>query len=197
MSQTLDTPTTHRWTCEEYYAMGDAGLFKDRRVQLIDGEIIDMPPQKDFHAAAVSLAFDAARRIMSGKYWVRCQLPLHLGDASEPEPDVSVVGGSAHDFVGTGHPTHALWVIEVADSSLKLDRREKAHLYASAGIEDYWIVNLVDRQVEVFRQPEADASARFGFLYSDLTIFKSGQLIKPLAGTGEIGVADLIPWRAT
>ncbi|HUB25269.1 MAG TPA: Uma2 family endonuclease, partial [Tepidisphaeraceae bacterium] len=167
MSQTLHIPTTHRWTCGEYHAMGDAGLFQDRRVQLIDGEIIDMPPQKNFHAAVVSLAFKAANRVVSGDFWIRCQLPLHLGDGSEPEPDVSVVNGSELDYLGDEHPAHALWVIEVAESTLVMDRKVKASLYASAGIEDYWIINLLDRQVEIHRQPVADGSARFGFSYSD------------------------------
>jgi Uma2 family endonuclease len=186
-------PTVRRWSLEEYYRMGDLGFFTDGRVELIDGEIIDMAPQRDTHAAAVSLIFKAVSKIMPESLWVRCQLPLHLGEASEPEPDLSVVAGSERDFVGTGHPRTALLIAEISDTSLQFDRGNKASLYASAGIKDFWIVNLTDRCVEVYRTPVHDGSAKFGFRYADRSVYSAQDRVKPLVAAGEIAVADILP----
>jgi Uma2 family endonuclease len=190
---TIANPIKYRWTSDEYHRMADVGIFRDQRVELIGGEVMDMAPQRDIHAAAVSLAFRAIWGVMGDGFWVRCQLPFRIGQSSEPEPDVSVVPGSERDYIGTGHPTKALLVIEVSDSSLDFDRSDKASLYASAGIAEYWIVNLIDRQVEVNRSPNADTAARFGFSYAERRVFAAGDQIKPLSANGDIAVSDLLP----
>jgi len=99
------------------------------------------------------------------------QLPLDLGQTMEPEPDVSVVTGVAEDY-RSAHPTNAVLLVEVSDTTLSYDRRRKGSLYAQAGIADYWIVNLVRQRVEVYRAPVPATHAVYGHRYSarvDLT----------------------------
>jgi len=186
-------PTRRRWTIDEYYRLGEMGFFNDQRVELIDGEVIDMAPQKDIHAVAVGLVFKAVWKAFGDVPWVRCQLPLRLADSTEPEPDVSVVTGPERQYVGKGHPSTAFLVVEVSDTSLDFDRTIKASLYASAGIADYWIVNLIDRQLEVFRRPIADSAARFGWTYADRMILTPADQIKPLAAQSSASIADMLP----
>ena len=187
-------PLPHRWTYAEWDRMVSAGFLEGQRVEFIDGEILDMAPQRDIHAAAVSLAFKAIWRVIGDKVWVRWQLPLRLNDDSEPEPDVSVVKGGERNYIGTGHPSEAILVIEVADSSLDYDREDKASLYASAGIADYWILNLLQRQCEVHRNPIADATERFGCRYDQITIHKPGDSIAPLAAPNRpVAINAVIP----
>jgi Uma2 family endonuclease len=146
----LGEPQLKRWTREEYYRLADDGWFDGQNVQLIEGEIIEMPPQKHPHSFAVSIAAKFLRLAFGEGYWVREEKPLHVARDSEPEPDVAVVVGDERDF--TDHPTSAVMVVEVSESSLPLDRR-KAKLYAAAKVEEYWIVNLNERRLEVFRRP--------------------------------------------
>ncbi len=110
-----------------------------------------MTPQSPDHALAVRAVEEAFRRVFTHGYDVRVQMPLGVGEDSEPEPDVAVVRGHFRDF--RTHPLTAEIVVEVADSTLEFDRSRKAARYASARIPEYWIVNLVDRRVEVFRDP--------------------------------------------
>ena len=118
---------------------------------------------------------------------------MSIGDASEPEPDISVVPGSEHNYIGTGHPTNAILIVEVSETTLLFDSKTKASLYASAGFGDYWIIDLSQRRVEVRRKPAADASAHFGFSYSEVRSFSSGDRIQLPAGFGEIAVFNLLP----
>ncbi len=189
----IPEPRPYRWTREEYYKLGELGFFDDKRVELIEGEVIEMSPIYSPHATSVTLAGDVLREIF-GKGWVvREEKPLSLGINSDPEPDLALIAGKPRDFK-EAHPSTAALVIEVADSSLLYDRNRKASLYAKAGIADYWIVNLQDRQVEVHRRPIADANAEFGFSYGDKLIFLEDDSVKPLAKPkASIAVADLLP----
>jgi Uma2 family endonuclease len=184
----------HCFRRDEYQRMGELGFFQNQRVELIAGEIVDMAPQKDVHAVAVMLVQQALLRAFP-ECVVRCQLPLTLADDSEPEPDLAVVPGKPRDYLGLGHhPTSALLVIEISESTLAFDRSTKAALYARAGIADYWIVNLIDRQVEVFRHPVADSASSVGYSYAQTTAYTLGQQIQPLAtAASSIAVADLLP----
>jgi Uma2 family endonuclease len=183
----------HRWTYDEYQQMSEKGVFFKRRVELLGGKIIDMPPQRDLHFAAIELAKIATTKAFGDGFWSRAQGPLHLDRWSGPEPDIAVVPGSARDYVGTGHPKSALLLIEVSDTTLWYDRHRKGPRYARAKYPDYWIVNLVERCVEVHRNPVADPSARLGWRYADVSIHKPPAVLKPLSATGEIAVADLLP----
>jgi len=178
-------PQVKNWTRDEYYRMGDAGLFVDQRVELIDGEILMMSPMKAAHATAIGLATAAISAIFGDGYWVRVQLPLVLGDDSEPEPDIAVVAGSPRDYLE--HPTTALLVIEISDTTLSFDRERKGELYAESGIQEYWIVNLVDGAVEVRRHPSAGK-------YQTVETFDPTDSLSPLATpTDSISVTDLLP----
>lgn len=186
-------PNVLRWTRDQYYKMARAGIFSGRRVELIKGEIIEMSPQDALHAAAIMVVDYALRRAFREGFAVRVQLPLSLGLDSDPEPDVAVVRGGPRDFARS-HPTGAVLVVEAAESSLEYDRAHKASLYAQAGIEDYWIVNLLDRQVEVLRSPVPDSKQPFGFGYGDIKVFSADDSIAPLAlPDASIPAADLLP----
>jgi Uma2 family endonuclease len=119
--------------------------------------------------------------------------PVSLDDESEPEPDLVVVPGQPGDYRAS-HPAHPALVVEVAESSLDFDRTRKGSLYARAAIPDYWLVNLVEAAVEVYRDPEPDASAAFGWRYRSVTRLVPPATVAPLAFSGKrTAVANLLP----
>jgi Uma2 family endonuclease len=187
-------PKPFLWTSEEYYRLSDRGFFQGRRVQLIEGEILEMAAQTNFHAAAISLTEDALRAAFGPGCWVRVQMSLDLTPLSVPDPDLAVVPGSPHQVVTASNPTSALLIVEVSDTTLSFDRRGKASLYARAGIADYWIVNLKHRQLEVRRKPVPDRRQRYKFRYGDESILQLTESVTPLpAPQARIPVADLFP----
>ena len=183
---------TRRWTRHEYDRLIEIGLLgEDDPIELVEGRLLVAEPQHDPHARAVELAAEALRLAFGLGWRIRVQLPLALGAASLPEPDVAVVRGTPRD-APPGHPTTAALVVEVADSSLNLDRGLKARGYARAGIADYWIVNLVDGVVEVYREPASERARRFA--YRDVRIARPGEVLAPLAGPpSSIPVGDFLP----
>ena len=187
-------PRPRRWTLAEYYQMGDLGWFDDQRVELVGGEVLEMPPKKDLHVACVSLAAKSVARAFGDGHWVRTQDPLRLINDSEPEPDVAVVRGAERDYIGTGHPSSALLVIEVADTTLTYDLGVKASLYAASNLQDYWVVDLVGMTVHLHRDPVQDPLQRFGWRYATVTRAPRGAALTPLAASGQtVGVNDLLP----
>jgi Uma2 family endonuclease len=141
----------------EYHRMVDAGILsEDDRVELLEGVIVLMSPQKDPHGHAVEVLNDRLVLQVSGRFRVRPQLPLTLDDRSEPEPDLAVVPLPEPGALA-GNRRTALLVIEVAGESLRKDRLVKSRVYARAGVPEYWIVNLEERCVEVQRDPDPDA----------------------------------------
>jgi Uma2 family endonuclease len=144
-------PQVKHWTRDDYHRMAEAGLFVDQRVELVHGEILMMSPMNPAHAASLQLTAKALEQAFGTGCCVRVQLPLHLDDQSEPEPDLAVVPGTQRDY--RQHPTAALLVVEISDTTLDFDRRRKRGLYARAGIPEYWIVNLLDRCIEVHLFP--------------------------------------------
>ena len=145
----------HRFTVADLYRMTEAGLFGDNpRVELIRGEIIDMPAIGTPHFVMVNRLTRMLVQAVGVRGIVSVQNPLRLDDSSEPEPDI-VVFKPRDDEYESGHPLpgDALLVIEVADTSLAYDRTVKAPLYAESGIADYWIVNLQNRTVEIHCSP--------------------------------------------
>ncbi len=184
-------PVPRRWTREEYYRMGEMGLFHGQRVELIEGEIMVLSPQNWPHSSTVDRVAEALRRDLGAGFWVRTQFPLNLG-TSDPEPDVSVVLGRREDY--NDHPTTAVLIVEVSESSLSYDRTRKASLYARAGIADYWIVNLVNKQVEVYRDPRPDSSQFYGHGYASVAVLVPPAVVNPLAAPQvSLAVADLLP----
>jgi Uma2 family endonuclease len=185
----LDKSVPFRWTTGSYHRAADAGIFEDRRVELLEGEVVEMAAQGQPHVIAVSYVSDALRLAFPTGHWVRTQAPIRLSDASEPEPDISVVTGLAADYA-VDPPTHAVLVVEVSDSTLDIDRRRKARMYAAAGLPEYWILNLVDRQLEVLRSPVATPAAR----YTQSLILSPADSVTPLAApSAKIAIATLLP----
>jgi len=172
--------------------MGDSGWFKEKKVMLINGEILEMPPADPLHDMALTLIDAVMRTIFSSGYFIRNQMSLVLGQSIDPIPDLAVVAGSPRDFLQK--PATAALVVEVANSSLKFDTGDKASLYASAGIADYWVVDLVNRQLIVFRDPRPDPARPFGFFYANVMAYGAGQSTTPLrAPQASVTVNDLLP----
>jgi len=175
---TLAEPIARRWTRAEYYRLADEGWFTGQRVQLLSGEIVQMPPQGHQHAMGILRVSRFLQTAFGDGHWIRNQLPLNVLEDSEPEPDLAVTQQPAESY--NDHPVTSLIVVEISDSSLRLDRR-KAGLYAAAGIPEYWIVNLAARRLEVYRQPVADANGEFGHRYSEVGVLGEDETIAPLA----------------
>lgn len=185
-------PGPRFWTREEFYRLADLGFFRGQRAERIEGQITVLSPQKWPHSCSADKTGEVLKAAFGTGYWVRTQLPLALGQSSDPEPDVSVVVGRREDY--TDHPTSAVMIVEVADTSLSEDRNRKGSAYAAAGIPDYWIVNVIDRTLEVYRNPTPDPSRSSGWGYSSRTILQATDSIEPLARPGvPVLAADLLP----
>jgi Uma2 family endonuclease len=170
----LPTWALHNFSRVEYDKMIDVGVLgQDEHVELVGGAIVEMSPEGPPHSATIDLCAEVLRCAFGDGFTVRVQHPLVIDPDGEPEPDLVVVAGSPSDYFDE-HPRTAALVVEVAGSSLAYDRREKSRLYARAAIPEYWIVNLVDRVVEVHRSPSASG-------YEDVSSFRPADMISPLA----------------
>jgi Uma2 family endonuclease len=187
-------PQLKRWRRVEYERLVDRGVFEPGdRVELIDGLLLVSEPQSSLHYTAIMLVEQALARAFGEGWSVRTQAPIALDDASEPEPDVAVVRGGVRDF-SASHPIDPVLVVEVAVSSLAFDREHKASLYARGGRPEYWIVNLIDRVVEVRREPAREPSAPYGWDYAFVDVLGSTERVSALAApTIQIPVSDLLP----
>ena len=181
------------WTREEYYRLAELGFFDGQKVERLGGLLyMVMSPQKSRHFAALDAASDAARTAFGPGYWVRTQGPMEFGLNSDPEPDVSVVVGSRADYL-TAHPTAAALVVEVSESTLRTDRGRKASLYAAAGVQDYWVIDLNRRRLEVCRDPQPDPDEPHGWGYADRRWLTATDSVSPLAApAAAIGVDSLL-----
>src|SRR5262245_17582515 len=187
--------TLRRWKRAEYDKLVGLGVFEGEPLELIGGQLIVAEPQYAYHASAISAAEYALRAVLPPGWIVRTQLPVSLDDESEPEPDLVVVPGRPADYRHE-HPARPALAVEVAEFSLHFDRDHKGSLYARARIEDYWIVNLVDRSVEVYRDPEPELSpsAQYGWRYGSLATLTPPAVLVPLAfPSSRVSVADLLP----
>jgi Uma2 family endonuclease len=155
----------------EYDRLVDLGYFEDERLELLRGVLVEMSPQGAPHANAPAVLGTRLVRALGDRAHVRQHSPLALGEWSEPEPDIAVVAPGDYS---REHPTSALLVVEAADSSLRKDRRIKAELYAEHGIPEYWIVNLVERIVEVHTLPA-------GGRYTSIATRGPGEALSPAA----------------
>jgi len=182
-----------RFSKGEYYRMGEMGFFQGQKVELIEGRIMVLSPQNAPHWTSVERVRRRLEQVFGQGYEVRMQGPIDLGQTTEPEPDIAVVVGSLEDFKES-HPNAAVLIVEISDTTVSYDRRRKGSLYARAGVKDYWIVNLVKGQVEVYRDPIPDAKERYGHRYSSRTDLQRGATVSPLALPGvNILVDDLLP----
>ena len=178
-----------RYTVERYFELVESGvLHPDDRVELLEGVIVAMLPQNPRHASATRRTYNALRNIVGERAVVSLQLPLVLGAFSALEPDVAVVPGKASDY-DTAHPTKALLVVEVADSSLLQDRLTKAAIYAAADIAEYWLINLRDDCIEVFRKPDSTVPC-----YAEQRKLCRGEQLDLVGFSGAaLNVSDLLP----
>jgi len=182
-----------RWNRTEYERLVDLGLFRGDPVELIAGQLVVAEPQGSYHATAVGAADDALRAVLPPGWIVRAQMPVALDAESAPEPDLVVVAGPRTDY-RESHPAGAALILEVSDSSLDIDRQHKGSLYARAGVEDYWIVNLIDRVLEVYRNPGQDPAAPYGWRYRSVQTLTPPASVVPLAlPSVSIAVAHLLP----
>lgn len=182
-------PHPYRFSRQDYYKMVEKGLFNGQRVELIEGEIIDMSPMNNPHAVGIYLTQETLRSAFGSDFFIRVQMPMRATPSSEPEPDIAVVATDPRSW--TDHPETALLVVEISGDTLSFDRSKKAALYARMGIEDYWIVNLNEPQLEVYRKPQKDKS---GWRYGTMEIFRPQDTVRPLAAAkAKIKVADMLP----
>lgn len=166
----------------EYDRLVELGWFVDEPIELLRGMLVTMSPQKWPHSAAVSFFNEQLVLQLGGRYEVRPQLPFAADDWSEPEPDLAVV---RKDPALREHPSEVLLVIEIADSSLRIDRGLKRTIYAEAGVPEYWIVDVNQLTVEVHTQPD-------GGRYGSVETLRDGDVLRPtLLPEVVIRIADI------
>jgi len=183
-----------RMTRVRYDRLVDVGIFgPEDRVELLDGLLVAREPQGERHATVVGLVRAALEKPFGSGHHVREEKPIALDDQSEPEPDVVVVPGRLRDYL-TAHPSRPVLIVEVAETSLALDRLRKGGLYARAMISDYWVVNLVDEILEVHREPVRIPSGHGDWKYDSVRLLRRNAVVTPLAAPrARIRVADLLP----
>jgi Uma2 family endonuclease len=181
-------PQKHLTDIAEWRRMGEAGIFTpDSRMELIEGEILHMAPIGFNHAGHVNRLISSLTLLTHGQAIPSAQNPVQLGDLSEPEPDFLLLRPDP-DFYTTRHPTatDVLLLVEVSDTTLRFDRSQKLRLYATHHIPEYWIVNLIDHCLEVYRHPQ-DGD------YLDKTVLsKSDSLNLQALPNFQIAVADIL-----
>ncbi len=148
------TVSIAKWTLDDYHRMVEIGLLDDRRVELLHGEIVEMPPETKLHAYYSRTTCDYLSRLLGDRALVSPAKPITLPNHSEPEPDIAIVQRLGREYLDHHpYPENIFWLIEYADSSLNKDSSLKYQIYAEAGIPEYWLVNLQRRELIVFRQP--------------------------------------------
>lgn len=177
-----------------YDRLIEAGIFgPEDRIELLDGLLVAREPQGSRHATVVALVRAAVESAFGSAYHVREEKPIALDERSEPEPDVVVVPGRPRDYLAA-HPSRPVLVVEVADTSLALDRLRKGRLYARAGIADYWVVNLIDEVLEVYREPVRAPSGHGDWKHGSVRLLRRNAVVTPLAAPrARIRVAALLP----
>jgi Uma2 family endonuclease len=185
---------TRRWTRAEYDRLIEIGFFQPGDpIELIGGQLMVAEPQSAEHYTAIRKCVRTLEAAFGSGWEVRSQGPIRLDDESEPEPDVAVVPGELEDY-RHGHPSRPVLTLEVALTSLVTDREHKGSLYARAGLDDYWVLNLIDRTLEIYREPVTDPTAAFGWRYARReTVTASGRVAPLAAPTAMIAVSDLLP----
>ena len=183
-----------RFSVEEYHQMIQAGILDENdNVELIEGYVVNKMSRNPPHDGTIQLVSDLLREVLPPGWCVRDQSAVTL-TSSEPEPDVCIVRGTRRDYL-TQHP-HAAdtgFVVEVSDSTLAWDRSEKARIYARAGIETYWIVNLVDRRLEVHTGPSGPTASPCYARRDDIPIGGSVPLVLDGVVIAALAVSDLLP----
>lgn len=184
------SPAPYRFTVEEYLAMGRAGILSgEDRVELIDGQVVEMSPIGDWHIKSVRRLGHLLRGQVPSTVVIDAQNALDVGQHTQVVPDLMVLPEATLSWERPVAGHECLLLIEVADSSLEADRTTKTATYAAAEVPEYWIVDLAGRAIEVYRDPSA---ARFG----SRTVHGTGAVISALLVPGlAVPVADVVPPR--
>jgi Uma2 family endonuclease len=189
MQNTEVTFNLRIWTVEEYHRMAETGLLdEDERVELLEGKIIWMSAKGTAHSSANGRTGKLLQQLLGNQAWISIQNPITLNQRSEPEPDIAVVKIDPLDYADH-HPTpnEVYLIIEVADSSLKFDCETKSIAYAQAKIADYWVLDVVNRQLYVFREPNQEG-------YQNKIILGESEIISPLNFPNlQISIWEMLP----
>ncbi|MEO5804547.1 MAG: Uma2 family endonuclease [Verrucomicrobiota bacterium] len=181
-------PTKHRFSVKEYYRMAETGVLRpDARVELLEGEIIDMSPIGPFHGGVTNYLNQIFTAAAKGRWVISVQNPVRLDDHSEPQPDIMLLKPSA-DFYRQRHPqpSDVFLLVEISDTTLAADQADKLPAYGRAGVTEVWIVNLNELTVEVYREPNFTG-------YGGKTVLHAGDQAKPMAfPDAAVDVAELL-----
>lgn len=189
----IATSSKIRFTVDEYFRMSEAGMFDRHRVELLEGRIVQMHAQAHPHRWSVSKSMWALRsRFAPKQFWVVVQGTLVLGKHGAPEPDVHVFDvpeGTQQELL-----PRPFLVIEISDTTYRRDRGIKLRQYAAAGVQDYWIINLPENRVEVYRNPENPTGKKRDWRYASRTDHKRSGKIKLLAYPKiSLPVSEMLP----
>jgi Uma2 family endonuclease len=184
----LNLQPRHHWTVAEYHRMGEVGLLnEDSRIELIDGELIEMAPIGSPHGGNVNRFIRLFSRVVGSQAIVAAQNPVALGDYSEPEPDIALLRWRADDYEQSHpHPEDVLLLIEVSDTTLRYDRDVKVPLYASHGVPEVWLLDIQQKQLEIYRDPAQGHYRRRDCL-------RTGQIAPILCPDAVIDLAEVFP----
>ena len=176
------------FTVTEYLAMAEAGILaKEERIELLDGEIVQMAPIGNRHLNSVNWLADLMREAIGHRAMVQVQGPIQLDDATAPQPDIAVIRRRSINDIGPTLPADVFLLVEVADSSLEFDRGEKLARYAAAGIPEVWVVNLRFAELEVNTEPQGNG-------YTNFRAIPLGGRVSPRAFPDvALELADFIP----
>jgi Uma2 family endonuclease len=168
------TLTTYKWTTEAYHQALDSGIFEGEAVELLRGEIIVMSPEREPHAYYNSEVADYLRSLLGNQAKIRDAKPITLPNNSEPEPDITIVKPLGKEYLKHHpYPEDIFWIIEFSQATLSKDLGEKKDIYAEANIKEYWVVDLKNLQLKIFRDLVEHN-------YASELIMKTGK-ISPLA----------------
>ena len=182
----------HRWTVGEFHRMAEVGLLnEDSRVELIDGEIIEMAPIGSFHGGNVNRLTRLFSKVIGDKAIISVQNPVVLGGYAEPQPDLSILRWRGDDYEQSNpHSEDVLLLVEVSDSTLHYDRDVKIPLYARNGIPEVWLLDIQNRQLDIYREP-------INGQYQQRDCRRTGQIAPILCPDAIIDLAELFPGSGT
>lgn len=189
-NSSLEIGDLKRMTIDQYEEMARLGVLDDPRVELINGFLVKKMTKRPWHSSTVGVLEELLRGMLPAGWHLRTEQPIRLPDYDEPEPDLAIARGKPADY-RRRHPgaEDVAMVIEVSESSLRVDRSDKLRAYARGGIAEYWIVNLVDRRIEAHRLPGATG-------YASTTLHDpSSRIAVRVDGEerGAIAVAEVLP----
>jgi Uma2 family endonuclease len=182
----------YRWSIDEYRELDKTGLFHDKKTMLLHGEVFVMGLPSGPHDMALNLTQDYLRSIIPAGHHIRNQQGFDIGTDNDPGPDLAVVPGSIRDYPAA--PTSAILIVEIANTSLVTDTTTKVELYALAHVPEYWVIDVVNRELQVFRDPVAKPLGRGANAYRNTQTLGENESVSPLfAPTTTVKVSDLLP----